>query len=54
VTGFELRDAVIASVAVRLAEIGATLALGSFSSLRLAHQLSRIPDEPAAPRSSGV
>lgn len=54
VTGFELRDAVIASVAVRLAEIGATLALGSFSSLRLAHQLSTIPDEPAAPRSSGT
>jgi len=51
--GYELRDAVIASFALRLAEIGVGVALGGVFSSRLAQRLAASPEKASIPRSSG-
>jgi hypothetical protein len=53
-TGYELRDAVVASLVLWLAEIGASIALGGVSSLQLARRLATNPDDPPESRSNGV
>ena len=53
-TGLALRDAMIAAVVLRLAEVAASIALGSASSLRLAQRLAAIPDAPPETRSSAA
>ena len=53
-TGHELRDAVIASLALRLAEIAVGVALGGIFSFRLARRLAASSEKAPEPRSSGT
>jgi hypothetical protein len=48
-TGYELRDALIASFALRLVEVGVDVALGGAFSLRLAQRLAGSPERSPGP-----
>jgi uncharacterized membrane protein YbhN (UPF0104 family) len=53
-TGYGLRDAMIAACVLRLAEVGASIALGGVASIRLTQRLAAIPELAPESQSSGA